>query len=356
MRTRSQGIINILRKSGPMRQGTTPLLSGYRVIRTCEPDEVRAFLHRFGIEFDVTAKDARGLDACINTVCLPSIQLAYVHYGATASVRTTEANCDYWVVPPLRGYLETAAGKSAVVCGPGRAFVTSPRGGNLIRSQEESSRLSLRLIGTALTRQLSALLGEPLDATLELATELNLAQGYGRSIAGYLRRMIADFEIGGSTLCNPIAANAFEQFIMTALLLSHPHNYSEALEHLDKPIAPRGVKRAIDYIESHLESVITLGDIVAASGVPGRTLFRHFKDYRGISPIGYLRMARFKRVREALQQAEPEEDVSEIAVRWGFEHLGRFAVDYRKRFGERPSETLKAHRVRPVPVSRPPSH
>jgi len=143
---------------------------------------------------------------------------------------------------------------------------------------------------------------------------------------------------------------------MTALLLSHPHNYSEALEHLDKPIAPRGVKRAIDYIESHLESVITLGDIVAASGVPGRTLFRHFKDYRGISPIGYLRMARFKRVREALQQAEPEEDVSEIAVRWGFEHLGRFAVDYRKRFGERPSETLKAHRVRPVPVSRPPSH
>jgi hypothetical protein len=56
-----------------MRQGTAPLLSGHRVIQTREPDEVRAFLHRFGIEFDVTAKDARGLDACINTVCLPSI-------------------------------------------------------------------------------------------------------------------------------------------------------------------------------------------------------------------------------------------------------------------------------------------
>jgi hypothetical protein len=112
----------------------------------------------------------------------------------------------------------------------------------------------LRLIGTALTRQLSALLGEPLNAPLELTTELNLTQGYGRSIAGYLRQAIADFEESGSVLCNSVTANTFEQFIMTALLLSHPHNYSEALQRLDKPIAPRGVKRAIEYIDSHLES------------------------------------------------------------------------------------------------------
>ena len=31
---------------------------------------------------------------------------------------------------------------------------------------------------------------------------------------------------------------------------------------------------------------------------------------------------------------------SEIASRWGFSHLGRFAVEYRLRFGEDPSETL----------------
>jgi AraC-like DNA-binding protein len=335
-----------------MRQLTAPLLCGHRVIQTREPDEVRAFLHRFGIEFRVTARDAQGLDACINTVCLPSVHIAYVHYGTEASVWSTEANCDYWVVPPLRGRLETVAGKSAVVCGPGRAFVTSPRARNSIRSQEGSCRLSLRLIGGALTRQLSALLGEPLDRPLTLATELSLAEGYGKSIAGYLHQAIADVEVNSSVLCNSIAANAFEQFIMTALLLSHPHNYSEALQRRNKPIAPRDVKRAIDYIEGHLESVIGLGDIVAASGVPGRTLFRHFSDHRGVSPMRYLRLARLQKVREELQQAEPEQDVSEIAMRWGFEHLGRFAVEYRERFGERPSETLKSQRARRLPASR----
>jgi transcriptional regulator GlxA family with amidase domain len=119
-------------------------------------------------------------------------------------------------------------------------------------------------------------------------------------------------------LCNPIAANAFEQFIMTALLLSHPHNYnySDALQRFDKPIAPRDVKRAIDYIEAHLASAISLGDIVAASGVARRTLFRPFTDRHGVSPMHYLRMARLQKVREALQRAEPEQDVSEIAIRW----------------------------------------
>lgn len=34
-----------------------------------------------------------------------------------------------------------------------------------------------------------------------------------------------------------------------------------------------------------------------------------------------------------------------IAMGWGFTHMGRFAVEYRKRFGESPSETLRQRRI-----------
>ena len=60
----------------------------------------------------------------------------------------------------------------------------------------------------------------------------------------------------------------------------------------------------------------------------------------------YLRTARYEKVRDALTRADPEESVAEIAERWGFTHMGRFSVDYRTRFGETPSATLRRGRNR----------
>jgi transcriptional regulator GlxA family with amidase domain len=108
------------------------------------------------------------------------------------------------------------------------------------------------------------------------------------------------------------------------------------LRRLERPAAPRDVKRAIDYIEANLGAAIGLPEIVAASAVPGRTLIQHFRDFKGTSPMRYLREARFERVREALNRAEPEGSITEIAARWGFSHMGRFSADYRRRFGEPP--------------------
>jgi AraC-like DNA-binding protein len=116
---------------------------------------------------------------------------------------------------------------------------------------------------------------------------------------------------------------------------------SEAFRQFERHVLPRDVKRAVSYIEAHLDSPIMLADIVAASRVPGRTLFNHFHDYHGLSPMAYVRMARYRKARERLERARPEEQVSEIAMGLGFDHLGRFAVEYRKRFGESPSETLR---------------
>jgi transcriptional regulator GlxA family with amidase domain len=114
-------------------------------------------------------------------------------------------------------------------------------------------------------------------------------------------------------------------------------------------MAPRDVKRAIDYMQCHLDASIALADIVAASGVPGRTLYKHFKDWKGVSPMRHLRNIRLAQVREALIRADPEENVTAVAMSLGFTHMGRFSVEYRRRFGESPSQTLgkpRGHRRR----------
>ncbi|MET0859735.1 MAG: helix-turn-helix domain-containing protein, partial [Microbacterium sp.] len=47
-----------------------------------------------------------------------------------------------------------------------------------------------------------------------------------------------------------------------------------------------------------------------------------------------------------LVEAEPgTASVTEVAARWGFVHLGRFAAAYHREFHERPSDTLRSARV-----------
>jgi AraC-like DNA-binding protein len=105
------------------------------------------------------------------------------------------------------------------------------------------------------------------------------------------------------------------------------------------------VRRAAKYIGEHLDDAMTIGDVAAAAGVTHRTLYKHFHDMRGTSPMRYARDCRFAHVHEALLQAGPEDSVTTIAVQWGFCHLGRFSVEYRKRYGEMPSATLRRGRA-----------
>src|SRR5260370_28685818 len=134
-----------------------------------------------------------------------------------------------------------------------------------------------------------------------------------------------DLDRAGPISLAPVPMVALEQFVLRSLLTSHPHNSNTAWRRRDKPIAPRDIKRAIDYMQAHLDAPIRLADIVQASGVPGRTLFKHFSDCRGLSPMRYLRNARLDKVSETLRRVAPETRVTTIAIQWGFTHMGRLS-------------------------------
>jgi AraC-like DNA-binding protein len=312
-------------------------------LRSEDVEEARSYLDASGFRLDIDARKASQLKLCTLGVRLPGIYLAYMQYGAQVKVRADPGRDDYWILLPTHGGIEVSGGRHSV-CGSPRQAVTLSYpsiGSSHVHAEENSARLMVKMASTAVIGELTALLGAPPDAPLELAPEISLTEGYGKSLAGYLQLAVADFARADSLLRNPIAISAFEHFILSGLLVSHQHNYSEALRHLYRPIKPRGLKRAIEYMEAHLDQAVTLADVVRASGTPGRTLFKHFKEYRGVSPMNYLRTARFQKVRDELRRSEPDNRVMDIAMRWGFEHMGWFSVEYRRRFGESPSQTLR---------------
>ena len=96
------------------------------------------------------------------------------------------------------------------------------------------------------------------------------------------------------------------------------------------------------YIEDNATSDLTFSDLVEVSGVSARTLYSRFSEAYGLGPMAYLKRVRLMRCREDLLAADPDAKfVGYIAAKWGFYHLSSFARDYRRRFGELPSETLK---------------
>ena len=92
----------------------------------------------------------------------------------------------------------------------------------------------------------------------------------------------------------------------------------------------------------------SMPEIAAAMGLSERTLCKCCEAFLGMSPGQYARLRRLNLVRAALRRADPaKSSVGEIARQWGFSELGRFAVAYRRIFGETPSTTLQKYRPRP---------
>jgi AraC family ethanolamine operon transcriptional activator len=63
-------------------------------------------------------------------------------------------------------------------------------------------------------------------------------------------------------------------------------------------------------------------------------------DFYGVTPKAYINALRLNAVRKLLKLSTGNERVVDAANAWGFWHMGKFAADYRKLFGENPSQTL----------------
>ena len=74
-----------------------------------------------------------------------------------------------------------------------------------------------------------------------------------------------------------------------------------------------------------------------------RSLQRTFAREMGMTPQQYVKSRRLNAVRQSLLQSDREEGLSVtiVAMNHGFVHLGRFAADYRRLFGESPRTTLQ---------------
>jgi AraC-like DNA-binding protein len=332
--------------------GFAPPSGWQQIFHSQDVEETRVYLRAgFGKDLQVDPAPRQGgrIDVRTDGIELPSLFMHHVRCPTGLAIAGNHPDPHYVIILPISGRIEAGAGRSSAVYDPRRAVVISRPtvSGSSVYLAPSTTALVLKVSQLAVTRRLAALLGEPAQGVLEFAPGMDLTQGPGRSFAQHLLLIAADFKRSEAMSWTPVAVGEIDDFVISKLLLTHAHSHTETMRRTSRLIAPRDVKRAVDYMQAQLRSPITIADIAEASGIAGRTLFKHFQDFHGLSPMQYLRNARFSQVRAAPMQAEQEENVTDIATAWGFSHMGRFAVEYRRRFGESPSQSLRRGRGHP---------
>jgi AraC family transcriptional regulator, ethanolamine operon transcriptional activator len=103
----------------------------------------------------------------------------------------------------------------------------------------------------------------------------------------------------------------------------------------------RVVKRSREYIEAHLSEPIRIGEVCRCAATSISKLERTFQCELQMSPSQYILTRRLIAANRVLKQNSPDNTyVTQVAMEYGFNHLGRFAGTYSEHFGELPSKTL----------------
>jgi AraC-like DNA-binding protein len=132
-----------------------------------------------------------------------------------------------------------------------------------------------------------------------------------------------------------------ELTLARVLLMLFPWRAWDVPQVLREPSGSRA-RVALDFMQHHAREPITPADAARAAGLHTRSLQQATQRHLGISPTVYLRNVRLDRARtDLLQHAPGTATVASVARDWGFSNLGRFASNYRVRFGEKPNETLR---------------
>ena len=100
------------------------------------------------------------------------------------------------------------------------------------------------------------------------------------------------------------------------------------------------MNRALKMLNEHDQPSPSIEALCTMVGASWATLERAFKDEFGMAPKRYDKSKRLAAVRSELIKTGSDAVISNVAHHWGFRHMSGFAKDYRKQFGELPSETL----------------
>lgn len=276
------------------------------------------------------------------------VGLVSMEYGSDVLVTPGALDNFYLLQIPIKGQAAIRFGKQDFAVTAGQASVQHPDEALEMHWGASCEKIVLRLDRHRFERFVEQATGRAQKRGLRLQPKMDMTGTSGRMIIEHIKAGLACAAQFPANMVPPLVATHLETAFMSALLYLHPHDRTEEFASMVMQGEGRVVTYVRNYLETHADQPIDMAMLAQSAGVPLRTLYHVFQRSVGITPMQLLRDIRLDRVRECLLAGGSERTVTSVALDWGFDHLGRFAMNYRRRFGESPSETLRRGTGRPL--------
>jgi AraC-like DNA-binding protein len=330
-------------RSAPDAGCAPPRPDPYTVLDSSDPVHVEGFVSsQFGLRIVEHVYAPGSYHAQIGRIGLGPVDIIY----------STSTGCGRYVAPAdalvrlqwgLSGRTYTRVGKARLQH-RGDGAVVTPAYADLEQYVDEPEHIIITVREAELRRKLAVLLGSDLAAPVEFAAAADLDHPNIRLLRHSAGRFLLDAQMGVAEV-SPLVQAEVAQSWLAALLYGAAHTHSRLLAADPADAGLPAVRRAADYVESNWNKPLLIEDIAAAVGVGASSLFKTFKALRGVSPMAYVRRVRLDKAHAMLLAADRSAAVADIALTCGFSNGGHFARDYRKAFGERPSDTVARARA-----------
>ena len=276
-------------------------------------------------------------------------QVCDFSYGECA-VEVTIDKCEehgFFIVIPLRGKANVSSQGEKFSLTPGSAMAfTTPEAVNTSFVDSKFFRninigMSYESLQSFLTNEFDL----PITRNISFSKEPIKVNNEFRFLINYVEWLSSQINDDVTSMLNNTShpAHHMHDMLMSLLVSTFDNNYQELYSNQNNnSVSPIYVRLAEEFMREKACEAITVNDVAREVGVAMRTLHMGFQRYRNYSVSEFLRNERLSLARKELATAKERHlSVTNIAYSCGFTHLSKFAIAYQKRYGEKPSETLR---------------
>lgn len=343
----SDGVAQLDAELARIRDPWSSALAGLGVCRSSDLDIFRDRLNAMfypGARVETLRARAKLRGAFLSGTRLTHMTVGFVRFGAETSVDPGPKGC-YHVNVAVSGRVASTCGDRHAVAALGQGAVFTPEPHTTLPHwTPDAALVALKIRRASLESELSALLGRPVGSAVDFDLSYPLTTPAARSWLATLGLLLSELGRPDSLAASaPLYREQLERLVISGLVLAQRNDYTDELAAPVGGLRPRTVARVVALIEEHPEAPYTLADLARHAGVGARRLQQGFREHVGVTPTAFLRRTRLQRAHRDLLHGE--DSVSDIALRWGFSHLSRFAQAYRRQYGVPPSETRRTRRT-----------